>query len=59
LYLVIEQVDFQTRPDFRFILNGISLTIPVPLPLSKELACKLILGCTNTIIKNYSNGWGG
>lgn len=59
LYLVIEQVDFQTRPDFRFILNGISLTIPVPLPLSKELACKLILGCTNTIIKNHSNGWGG
>lgn len=58
LYLVIEHINSRKSPDFRFVLNGLSLTLPVPLPSSEQLACKLMVSCANSIISNYRCGWG-
>ncbi|MCF5467146.1 hypothetical protein [Pseudomonas syringae] len=56
LYLVIEgALQGYKRPNFRFVLSGVSLTLPMHLPRSSDLAFQLLIGCTREFISNYKS----
>lgn len=56
LYLIVDgPLNGCKRPIFRFVLNGVSLTLPMHLPESSDLAFRLLMACTNEFISNYKN----
>ncbi|MCF5805167.1 MULTISPECIES: hypothetical protein [Pseudomonas syringae group] len=56
LYLVIDGVhEGRKRPNFKFVLNGVSLTLPLHLPESTDLAFELLMACAKEFISNYKN----
>ncbi|WP_220791952.1 hypothetical protein, partial [Pseudomonas amygdali] len=56
LYLVIDGVlEGRKRPNFKFVLNGVPLTLPLHLPESTDLAFQLLMACAKEFISNYKN----